>query len=220
MDFNELSEQQKMEMMIRNVGDSSMFKDENNEFMNVEEWGGVFYRNQTTIRVIIFSNQIIDFRGGKIDFTYTPSNLRELVIYGQSLKNEIDVSIFPRTLEIIDLNDNKIRGKICCSDLPPYLRMLRVSNNELSGVFDLKSVPLSMKYIYLHNNYFVGPMDLVILPPHLERLNFANNDICQDAVIVGSLPITLDNIDMTGNEIAHVIDLNGDEINDHRIKKH
>ena len=92
--------------------------------------------------------------------------------------------------------------------------------NQLEGSvnsIDLKLLPSTLTHLYLSRYKFVGPIDLTNLPMSLKHLYLEHNNIQQNIVEIGVISENLEYIDLSGNSIGSVVDLDGNIVKDDRI---
>ena len=93
---------------------------------------------------------------GTFDFSVFPSSLEFLDLSRNELTGSLDLSTLPESLEYASLDGNKFSGRVDGSMLPPNLKGVSLRNNELSGIVDFSSFrwPQGLKWIFFQGNQF------------------------------------------------------------------
>ena len=78
-------------------------------------------------------------------------------------------------------------------------------NRDLTGNLKLQHLPQSVKHFSASGNNLCGPLKLCNLPTELISMDLSDNKITQETVEIGLLPQSLEILDLTGNEIKHIV---------------
>ena len=219
LDYGNMNDQQRMEVMIRDVNNKNDFLDEDGEYKDVCKWKGVECDSNSNVVKIYWYNDL-NVKGGSIDLEYIPPNVTEFIVMSQSLNGTINVSFLPHRLLLFDMFENKLSGQLHLHNLPNHINEFFVGYNNLEGTIDLTMLPSSLEILGLNKNNFTDPINLIHLPMNLKSLWIYDNKIKQVVVVIGVISNTLEEIYLYGNSIDRLLDIEGNLVDDDRIKNY
>ena len=194
-----LSQQEKMELMIINTGDTQQFFEESGECQQVCQWKGVDCNMINKVTGIVWNHHNVNLGGGYIELSHIPLTVAYYNIQNQKLKGSLILRALPKHIRELYLTSNYIRGEIILADLPGHI-----------------------KDVYLGDNYLTGSLDFSDLPQSVEYLILRRNNISQEEVVVEQ-SITSKNlvrVDLSENQIDRVVNGSKLRIHDHCIDIH
>ena len=266
-----------MELIVANISRSTLFKDSDGSFLEIDEWPGVqidetgapkriawtqrlfrcngtidlsllppqleyiaFAENELhgSVPIETFPGRLSEFRGcgnklsGSLLLPILPRRMTMFDVSLNALTGTVDLCGLPESLLELHLNDNKFTGSLFLNSLPANLHILFLSFNAFSGSVELNALPGELRQLWLHqnalsgslhlvelpatlqsfsadSNAFAGSIDLSALPRDLRFMYLQNNRLVQDQVRFGRIPEGLRAIEMHGNRIGAVVDLEG-----------
>ncbi|KNH08192.1 hypothetical protein XU18_1200 [Perkinsela sp. CCAP 1560/4] len=131
--------------------------------------------------------EVSNFREqGNYRYEYLPQSVESLMIKNCDQMYELRVRLLPAKAQLIVLSDNVIYGSIDLTCLPDELEHFDVSGNVISGQITLTRLPLK-----------------------LVELNMSQNRIKQKVVYCNALPETIRSVNLRGNKIRRIRQLDG-----------
>ena len=122
----------------------------------------------------------------------------------------LHVEYLPPTVRRISMTKSNQCYEIQTSRLPRDLRKIDACENLIYGTFDLRRLPANTREVILDWNNIVGPIFLTDLPKRFEYLGMCNNSIRQKVVPLANLPETIRYIELDGNAIRKLHQVDGD----------
>ena len=233
------SAQTRMELLIQDIIDQSVFQSANGEFLPIAKWFGVILKNANEVSEIDWAMSlgnggnvhlelapctIVKFSApntnleGSIDFLELPQSLTRLNVGNNALSGSIDLTRLPEQMHTIVGNANHFSGQLDLTKLPATMYSLKLSYNALFGQLDFDHLPLSMHDLFLDGNRFTGNVVITNLPQNFVFMQLKMNDFSGTAV-VDRLPSKLGSLGLYGCKIEAVIDLNGEPMQSRKILK-
>ena len=199
LDYDSLSDQTLMEMLVAHIGQAETFdiKDANGNFKDACEWGPVECKDDRVTSVNLCGRAFE--REKQFPFEFIPPsveylNLEECNLYGtldtsllpQSMSDAFSLTInelygpldlqgFPRKLKYLYLEENKFSGSCILANLPPALLEFTFESNEFSAEIQIDDLPPALVKASVENNKLTGPIVITKLPQELEVLFLAKN---------------------------------------------
>ena len=199
LNYNLLSDQALMEMLVAHMGQAETFdiKDANGNFKDACEWGPVECKDDRVTSVNLCGRAFE--REKQFPFEFIPPyvdclNLEECKLYGtmdtsllppsmsdafsltiNALYGPLDFQGFPRKLKYLYLEENKFSGSCILADLPPALLEFTFESNEFSGEIQIDDLPPALVKASVENNKLIGPIVIMKLPQAMEVLHLNRN---------------------------------------------
>ena len=130
----------------------------------------------------------------------------------------IAIEFLPGTIEDLRLIDCRIDYPIETRFLPKSAREIRLNLNSICGTFNLQTLPSQLIVLDLSNNCISGPIFLIDLPQTMKILIVQKNSIRQSALYYKSLPVGIQTIDLTGNQIERLEAVDDDKLSEQALK--
>ena len=208
VDKTTLSEQSIMELLVADLCASGKhtraFRDEEGNFLPVEEWRGVEVNAYGDVQKIkwkstywIRASSMVP-QGGTIYFEWIPTQTAEFSATYMAMSGTLDAGVLPHGLVVFDISNNLITGPLETEKLPSTIQTVSVANNQLSGSLDLSSLPPKLESLQAGSNMFTGSVRLENLPQTLHVLELSGNKL-SGTIHMGNLPHTLQNISLQLN---------------------
>ena len=231
LDYESLSDQTLMEMLISGMGNDlkGYIQDESGNYKDVDEWevgegcspglidGRVVYVDFSTyesddkqfpfeyIPPLVESFVMRECNlHGTLNTSLLPPNLEKLNIFSNYLHGTIKFKSFPRKLQSIQISDNKFDGSCALSDLPDSIKTFKAYLNEFSGEIAMDSLPAKMEKLDLSTNKLEGALAIKILPACIRHIDLSSNAFTGDFQLL-SLPPSLEIIYITNNNLSETI---------------
>ena len=227
LDYDSLSDQTLMEMLISGMDDSQkkFFQDNGGNFKDVCEWTGFTWEvkceNERVHSILLtsfkFSERQFPFEfipplvktllislcemHGTLETSHLPRDLIRFEVMRTKLHGTINFGALPQKLESLVISYNDFSGSCALSDLPDTLVKFRAENNNFSGEISLNNLPVAMKKINLSNNKLCGSIDIARLPPSFKSLDLSGNSLTGDFRL-RSFPKSLKIITIFGNGLS------------------
>ena len=224
VDYNSLSDQTLMEMLIDGLDEETKekFQDTDKMYLDVCEWD--FVKCDADNRVVEICARsklsgsiqlqytppkVTHFRlvwsqsnvHGTIDLTHLPEAIQKISITGTQLSGSIDLEQLPHGMLVLSLISNCFTREINLSSLPGRMKKLTLSDNKLTGSINLTQLPQDLENLYLHSNQFQGSINLTQLPGSLQDL-FLNNNQLSGSLYLGALPQAMVRIKLQNNSFS------------------
>ena len=203
VDYDFLSEQTLMELLIQDVKNISKLQDADGSFLNISEWPGLSFDFDGKVNEIDYDNMPpFDFfgdlgdeggpigPGGSIDLRWIPRHVEKLCMHSLDVSGTIRTVNLPRNLRVLEVSKNKFFGPFETVDLPNSAKKIFIWQNQLSGTLDLSCVPPNVKVFSAGSNKFTGSLDLRSLPKGIVNLDVSSNQFAGD-VDLSKIPATL-----------------------------
>ena len=200
LDYDSLSDQALMEMLISDMGESQrVFQDAKGNFKDVCEWNGYLWKvkceservDSILLTSFKFSERQFPFEfipplatsfvssfckmHGTLHTPHLPRGLIRFEVVGAKLHGTINFLALPRKLEQLNISFNDFSGSCNLCKLPDTLVTFSAQNNSFSGEIALNSLPLVMEEIDLSNNKLSGSINILQLPPSFVSLDLSKN---------------------------------------------
>ena len=173
--------------------------------------------------------------GGTVALQWTPPHVLKMSLFFLQLYGEFRCSMLPREMQLLDLGHNHLTGSFEAADLPQSIETINITSNSLEGPVDMARLPQSIKSfmassnklsgslnltalpenvarIDLSGNHFSGEIDLRNLPFYLADLRLHANEIAQDTLVIGDLPIMFKHIYLDAEKYGSIVNLQGREM--------
>ena len=69
-----------------------------------------------------------------------------------------------------------------------------IARARLTGTVEFRELPRNLQELNLFGNNLTGPLFLCMLPSNIRMLNFVSNEIHQDHLFYGDLPVALESV--------------------------
>ena len=217
VDYHSLSEQTLMELLFENVMNTSILRDSNGYFLNIDDWPRI-QMNESRTKVILIhmenvfeGGDLFDFSDdedamaqnigpGSIDLKWVPREVVEFIIDDLSLSGTIETADLPRKLCSLNIARNDFTGTFDITHLRDTMRSIFCSFNKLVGTLDIPSLPANMKTFFGERNLFSGYLDLRKLPSQMKCLSLNNNKF-SGSIDLCAVPDSLYLLELRGCEI-------------------
>ena len=202
LDYESLSDQSRMEMLISHIDlkSQAMFQDSNGGYLDVEEWKGVCSEENGKVTHISFGDDH-SFTGNLL-FEFTPPYLEALaVVTHPALVGTLQASALPASLKHVNIFETKMNGTVDMTSLPKALLTCQLAWCFFSGSCDLTALPSGLKCFALLSNAFSGSIDITKLPRSLEILNLNDNDLSGE-LLFENLPESLRTLELSSNSFC------------------
>ena len=228
LDYDSLSDQALMEMLIEGLDDEvkENYQDANGGYLDVCEWTAVECTDDRVTSIDIswgrmnekqFPFEFIpaltqDFEifssnmHGTLDTGVLPSGLVRIQVSINNLHGELNFGAFPRKLERIHIDRNSFGGSCMLSDLPDALTIFSARENKLSGGVLLSDLPAAMEVLILSQNALSGDILLNDLPMGMKELNLSQNNL-SGGVQINDLPAAMRSLDLSYNKLSGSISI-------------
>ena len=110
-----------------------------------------------------------------LNLHWIPSTVKHLYFIQLMLIGTVDTRKLPRDAEAIDL-----------------------SVNQLEGTFDLRFLPVNLTMLHVQSNHFQSYVAFVDIPKNLQKLALSWSHCDDKVLLMGDLPVSLENFIMTG----------------------
>ena len=229
LDYDSLSDQALMEMLISGMQDKSkeIFQDGNGNFTdacdwNARDWEGPDVRctNKRVVEIALWNFRfaskqfpfefipplVTSFRFtfsrlcGTLHTPFLPTILEKFNVQNNDLNGSIDFKGLPRRLHFLSLSSNRFCGSLLLADLPDTMAMLDAQLNYFSGEIMLDSLPPTMEEILLGHNELTGPIHIQRLPNSMEIIDVRSNWLSGEFRLL-ALPPNLREIDISDNSL-------------------
>ena len=231
VDFDSMSEQTLMELLISDVKNISSLKDPEGGFLDIDAWEGVEINSDSHVSDIDFSKEIgfgffddddaeIDCDGflaigpdGSIDLKWMPRFVQSFEIFSLNLFGSVETALLPRTLATFNIESNRFSGTFDTAHLPDQIREIKISYNCFDGTLDISSLPKKLTNFYAMRNKFSGTLNLENLPSSIVSLHLNANQF-SGTVDLSKLPPTitflaLDNTKITQESVRIRVPVKG-----------
>ena len=207
LDYDSLSDQMLMEMLIENMeeGLKGPFQDENGNYKDIIDWLGISCTEGRVTEIHIYHSHFneVQFPFEFIPplvtwFTFTNSNLHgtinpkslpsHLTLFQVSLNNltgSILLKDFPRGLKTLEAIKNQLSGSLILSDLPDALIGFDVSENLFSGGISFDRLPPALEYLHVDANRLTGSISISHLPESMKTMMLSENAFAGDVCLLG-----------------------------------
>ena len=209
VDFQSLSEQSLLELLVENMKCKFEFQNDEGDFYAAEEWLGVTFADSNVTKVHWESEAgVYGFLeepnermtpGGSIDFQWFPAAVESIIITFMELEGGIATEVLPRGLLFLDCSRNKFSGSFALETLPPNINSVYAPGNALSGDIDLEKIPDSLHHLSLEGNSVTGGVRFSLTSQIY--FCFLHNNKLTGPVDLVHMPGTLQKLTLHGNNI-------------------
>ena len=195
VDYDALSEQTLLELLIQDVKNISALQDSDGGFLDISEWPGLSFDVDGKVGHIdyyhylgesLFGDPSDDDSddenddcpigpGGSIDLRWVPMHVTEFSMQGLKLSGTIETASLPRKLIDFDITGNEFSGPFETTDLPSTSEDIRIRENQLSGTLDMTALPPKLQIFDAGNNRFTGSVDFGSLPEGVTLVDVGGN---------------------------------------------
>ncbi|KNH04143.1 leucine-rich repeat protein [Perkinsela sp. CCAP 1560/4] len=121
--------------------------------------------------------------------------LRELVVANDGSRiDRIAYYYAPPTLEQLEVYGFDVIGRFAPRLLPRSAIYVIIARARLTGTVEFRELPRNLQELNLFGNNLTGPLFLCMLPGNIRMLNFVSNEIHQDHLFYGDLPVALESV--------------------------
>ena len=219
LDYLSMSQQALMECLVAQFNEKSLqiFLDENKNFKDISEWGGVKCDDEGDVVQIEWSDASRHGLEGSIDFQWIPPTVKTLKLeahcFAPSLIGSLDVHVLPRSLQVLRIYIYKthpvgeitIRGNF--NDLPESIETFDTSGCTLHMPFCLIGIPQRLHEIRITHHEF-GNIDLRCDSTALTNLTLTKGSK-QGTVSFLESPPMLASLDLTENRLVGSVSFKG-----------
>ena len=213
-----LTQQSLMELLVENLRDVAIAKDDSGDFIPIEDWSILKFDDDGNVKEITmdethvenYGNLFASIKedrsieeggfdlGGTIDFQYVPSTALSLAIRDLEFEGTIETAQLPGGLEFLSLTGNKLTGTFCVEHLPKNLRKIFICGNKFCGDLRVDCMPPAVERFDAGDNQFSGEVDLSRLPSKLAMLDISENMLTGSIALL-NLPKTLQTVRLHKN---------------------
>ena len=228
--YSDLPQSSRMELVVTDLKDNSLFRDDAGDFLPLSEWYGVEFDSEGNVIEVTWE-QLWQNDSAQINIAYLPESLRRLSLNSCRLQGsfvtnelppflqevdimmnefcgEVDIERLPRTLERTQISRNDFSGSIDCTRLPESLENFNAGVNKLSGPLDFSALPEKLMYFDVCQNAFSGTIDLSQIPRNMRHIDLSGNTFEQDILVVSS-QADIAWVYLQDNAIGSVVDETG-----------
>ena len=197
LDYESLSDQSLMEMLVTGMDEASLSgaQDANGNFKDVCEWKDVRCTNDRVTKVFMY---FLEFTGGQFAFEWIPPLVRELTLNACGLRGTLDTAALPPVLVDFQVPGNRLHGELDWKALPRKLEKLIICRNEFTGSCVLADLPDTLIILQAEKNKFSGVLNLEKLPAALKSLDLCQNEL-HGSIHIEGLPQSMGKIALKGN---------------------
>ena len=201
VDYNLLSDQTLMEMLIDGFDDETQekYKDNDGMYLDVCKWSHVICDdNERIIHIDIVRVNLM----GSLELFYVPPKVKSFIISScgsSKLTGSVALTQLPDGMTYLSLENSQLTGGIDLAHLPEGMKYLHLNNNQLTGEIELTRLPDGMEWLYLNNNRFTGEIDLTRLPGGMKCL-YLNKNQFSGSLVIKELPQEMNVIDVRRNQ--------------------
>ena len=208
VDYNSLSDQTLMEMLIDGFDDKTKaeYQDNDGMYLDVCKWSCIQCDDDERVIIADIKTRNVS---GSIGICYVPPKVKELYMRARhkgKLTGSVDLTHLPVGMHVLQLQKNELTGEVDLAHLPNGMGFLHLNNNQLTGEIRLDHLPGEMQYLYLHTNKLTGELDLTQLPHRMRYLFLQNNNFTGE-IDLTQLPDRILFLYLNNNQFTGEIDL-------------
>ena len=171
VDYNSLSDQMRMEMLIEGFDEKSKGKHQDKEGMYLDVCKWVCVKCDADERVVQCDMKF--FISGSVELCYIPPRVKNVCIWHTTLTGSIDFAQVPQHMENFNFYGNQLSGCVDFTQIPQSMRYLHLKSNQVSGSADLTHLPEGLLKLSLDLNQFSGSVDLTQIPKRMSELSLS-----------------------------------------------
>ena len=209
LDYDSLSDQALMEMLIAGMNEEpkKTYQDKNGNFKDIADWK--FHEcKDGQLMMSFFHNKA--FGDTQFPFHFIPPHAKTFAIHNCNAHGTLDTSILPRTLELIEVRENKLHGPLDWASFPPALTRIDIGKNKFCGILVLSDLPEGLDEFIAKGNAFTGNLSLKGLPPKLVHIVLKRNKL-SGSIRIHEYPRGEDfYIDLSHNDFEGKVEIRGE----------
>ena len=197
LEFNGLSDQKLMELLIENMHmrPKRQFRDETGAYKDACKWPGVECNGRRCVINIQWTDSYLKQSPltGTVDVRFIPPRTQKFVLYDSdkrstcTISGTVDTAALPRSLKTFYIPSQRFHGTFDFRRMPPALVFAIISINSFEGRLDLSNLPKTLEKLDASRNYFHRSISLTHLPQGLDELLISHNQLC-GALFLSHLP--------------------------------
>ena len=188
IDYNLMSDQTLMEMLIEGFDDETKktYQDNDGIYLDIRDWSDITFDGDERVAGIKISRLHVN---GSLALCYVPPKVivLEISVWGKS----------------------ELTGSIDLTCLPDGVQKLYLEYHQFTGSVDLTKLPWKMQVLLLRDNQLTGSLVIQKIPPSMVFMDMRNNHFSAVAVVDSETDAT---IQLQGSGVTSVVDENGKEI--------
>ena len=171
-DYNSLSEQTLMELLIDGLTEKSKrkYQDSNGMYLDVCDWKGLSFDKDGNVTAIELCGTF-----GSIQVAFLPPKVTRFDLYSAHVKGSIDTHSLPDELQAMFISEIGFHGTVDFQRIPRKVLNLGIAINRFTGTADLQNLPPNIEGLWMQENNFSGDLNLKTLPATLKYLNISKN---------------------------------------------
>ena len=231
-EYENTTDQAKMEALIQNVKNKEIFYDANGQFLPMCEWVGVtcdeieppgqgdedggnpagsdvemedaddMFEEPPTEEVV--GIRWIDQLEGGLNLEWIPPAVTDFEVNNMNVTDDCDLSRLPAELYTLTLRGVKFHKRVCLDTLPADLNALILSGGKHKGTVETALLPPSLEILNIEGNKFTGTFDFGSLPRAMLLLSIGRNAF-HGTICLHNLPPFLKELSIFGNEFGGTI---------------
>ena len=231
-EYENTTDQAKMEALIQNVKNKEIFYDANGQFLSMCEWVGVtcdeieppgqgdedggnpagsdvemedaddMFEEPPTEEVV--GIRWIDQLEGGLNLEWIPPAVTDFEVNNMNVTDDCDLTRLPAELYTLTLRGVKFHKRVCLDTLPADLNALILSGGKHKGTVETALLPPSLEILNIEGNKFTGTFDFGSLPRAMLLLSIGRNAF-HGTICLHNLPPFLRELSIFGNEFGGTI---------------
>ena len=203
-DFDSLSDQTRMELLIGDLKETLRYKilTDDGDFKDVCDWEGVQCNSAGNVTQVEMISHASPENGETLNLVYMPPLITNFAFAMVGASGSIDTQALPAGLKILYVTQTeRMSGPIETKHLPRGLTELDLELNAFDGGFDLTVLPPALEWLNVHSNNFSGSVNLSRLPAMLKTLYLGANQLSGE-LDFSSLTDSIEDIGVLENNFA------------------
>ena len=206
LDYESLSDQALMEMLIDGMEESSKkeFQDDNGNFKDISEWPCLSVSESTPLeestvaRVKVISFAEREFGVTQFPFSFLPPQVVQLCANKCNIHGTLDTSVLSPDLRFFTVSQNALHGSINWRRFPRTLKNIDISANKFTGSCKLADLPRTARTLDASRNELSGEISLSELPNGMRWIDLYTNKL-SGPLHITSLPEEMYEINLSDN---------------------
>ena len=174
VDYNALSTQTLMELLICDVEMKGRFLDDQDEYKDIDAWSDISF-DEDGLLVDIWWSNALTISKGTMHLEWIPSTVRSFCAMRNDLHGTIETHRLPPSILFFNIMSNDFCGSFNIAGLPANIQKVTISWNSFSGALNIPALPQKVKTFQASVNQFSGTIDITKLPGKLEVLLIDTN---------------------------------------------
>jgi len=226
LDYGHLSDQTRMELFVADAATPNEFRDPDGFFLEIDRWPGLGF-NSGAVSSIGFYEQL---GNGRLQFEALPPTIRKISIGITECTGEVPWGKLSNAIRYLTLFEANFHGSVDLTVAPRELYSLILENTRFSGTLDFGCLPDNLIVLLVTGNAFTGRVDIQpietdicevtyehleiawgMLVPNLHMpfgIDVRNNQFSGD-ILVRNVEVVTDEGQFSGNACGFLVDTKG-----------